>query len=158
MMDPQLAPPAEPSKPKRVQKWVSKQAKQWLRFYFNEAQGDARRAAELAGYKSAAIWGKKLKAKFKKEIAERELELAESRQMKAQEVVEELTIISRDRDHPQQVRALEILTKIHGLQSDKVSISVDRGKLMKDLDQQMILVHEALKAAKPKERRAALTN
>ena len=119
-----------------VKERLSLKAKRFLDYYYGpEGSGNGRRSAELAGYGSPENASRKLKRSLAKRMAEIEAKLAEKAQLSAEQIVQELCKVAKDDKNPaQKVRALEILSKIHGLHSDKVNVTVNREALSQDLD------------------------
>lgn len=107
--------------------------KKFLDYYFGEANRVATRAAKLAGYRCEGTAGSRTKRLLAKEIAARELELAESSRMSADEVLVSLTEIARDANHKDRCRALELMAKIHGLMAEKLNITLDRKGMQQEL-------------------------
>lgn len=107
----------------------------FLEHYFASAERNATHAARLAGYKDPVKMAPKLKKYFSQDIASKELELAEASVALGNETHKLITSIARDLEVPvtARLKALELLAKVNGLMSDKVSLSVDRAGLEAEL-------------------------
>ena len=109
--------------------------------YLGQAAGNGTEAARLAGYKGsqatlAQVGHENLR---KPEISAAVERRVEKSAMESDEVLSELSRVARmDPRIPgaaaPKVRALEILAKIHGLTSERLQISMDRGQLEHALD------------------------
>lgn len=124
------------SRPNSGQKQVRLTPKKraWLSYYLGQAAFNATEAARLAGYPSARVEGSRLAKEFKQEIEAHLLKLEEAQIAGPREVLQILTGIARDREHKDCKAAADTLAKIHGLMQDKVSVSLDRKALMRDLE------------------------
>jgi hypothetical protein len=110
--------------------------------YLGLAAGNGTEAARLAGYRgSEATLAQVAHENLRKpEIAAELQRRVEKTAMPADEVLAELSRVARmDARIPgaaaPKVRALEILAKIHGLTSERLQISMDRGQLERSLDE-----------------------
>lgn len=117
--------------------YLTAKGKAFINNYCGKARFNSVAAAKLAGYASPEVSGPRLKRKYSKQLDKRFEELAKEAQMGAQEVLQELTTIARSKERKDlqaRLRALELLAKIHGLSSEKVSIKVDRATVLSELD------------------------
>ena len=89
-------------------------------------------AARRAGYKSPRVAGSHKARSLREVIEEERARLADRVKMKADEVLEVLTVLARDSTHKDQFNALKTLCTIHGLvdrapvgAKDVVDIKID---------------------------------
>jgi hypothetical protein len=113
---------------------ITSKNKAWLDAFFGEALHDATKASRLLGFKNPSQTGYRLKKKLADVIETRSKELATKASVSAMECLNILSEVARDPSHRDRVRAAEILSKIHGLQSERIQISQDRSTLIKDLE------------------------
>ena len=107
----------------------------FLDHYFGKAERNATHAARLAKYADPVKAGPRLKHQLRDLIATKELELADKAIALGRETHELITQIARSSDVnvSARLKALELLAKVNGLTSDKVSLSVDRAGLEAEL-------------------------
>lgn len=111
--------------------------KLFVQYYLGEANRNATRAAELAGFGSPRVVGSQIRRQLKDVIEAEELKLAEASKMSAVETIEILTEIARDPTHKDRVRCCEIMAKIHGLLNEKLNITLDRKGLQSNVMESM---------------------
>jgi phosphoenolpyruvate-protein kinase (PTS system EI component) len=70
-------------------------------------------------------------------VDERLKGLRDTLRMEAEEVVSLLTDIGRDKQHKDQMAALDKLARIHGLYNDKIAIETDRRALLDAIEQEI---------------------
>jgi hypothetical protein len=109
--------------------------------YLGRAAGNATEAARIAGYRGgeatlAQVGHENLR---KPEIRAAVEARVQQSAMETDEVLKELSKIARmdasgSSALSSKVRALEILAKIHGMMSDKLSVNLDRATLNRELD------------------------
>lgn len=90
-----------------------------IQLYRGEANRNATQAARLAGYGSARVVGPKLIKKYRHVIERLDAEEADRKNMGPSQVMQKLAVIADDPTHKDHIRALELLSRIHGLLSDK---------------------------------------
>lgn len=100
----------------------------FITHYFGEALGNATEAARLAGFRHPRIIGPRLRSELSQVIQEQEHKLQDQKLMDPREVAEKLTELARNHG-PSQIKALELLARIHGMLSEKLDITVDRKSL-----------------------------
>jgi phage terminase small subunit len=105
----------------------------FINFYFNEAQLNATEAARLAGFGSPETRGPQLKRVLREFIEKKEVELREAALISPRECQERLAYIARNAPVNTQLKALEMVAKIHGLFSEKVHVEMNRGEIEKSL-------------------------
>jgi hypothetical protein len=103
--------------------------------YCGEARFQPSLAAKIAGFGSPRTVGSRLTKELAEEIDAKLVSLASKSQLSAEAVVQGLSELAQDSKNPAvRCRALEILAKIHGLVTDKVSLTVDRKAVTGELD------------------------
>lgn len=116
-------------------KQVSRKQLLWIELYFGAAQMNATEAARLAKYKFPAVDGPRLKRQFEGVLSIIFNEQSALRRAEAEEVIEGISDIARQgQSESNRLKAWELLAKIHGLFNDKLSISVDRRTLVKQIE------------------------
>lgn len=96
---------------------------------------NATQAARLAGYKFPTVDGPKLARKFDDVLAAIFNEMSVQRRMEANEVIEGISNLARGAEsEANKLKALELLAKIHGLLNERLSISVDRRTLIRQIE------------------------
>jgi hypothetical protein len=118
----------------RPAKWTKKLRKFW-EVYGGEAGMNATEAARIAGYGTPNQLGSRITQTFPVMVEEARVRLQASLSMGAREVDERLAAIARDPEHKDQFKALEALARIHGRFNDKLSMSIDRATLNKQIDE-----------------------
>lgn len=106
--------------------------------YLGEGFFNAKRSAELAGFKHPTTVGSKLKLRYSQIIEDRALALREAASMSAREVVEGLSDIARDKQHKDRKGALDTLAKIHGLLTDRIDLKVDRKLVAQEVESALL--------------------
>jgi chromosome segregation ATPase len=94
-------------------------------------------AARRAGYKDPGESGWQLKKKWPEEIEAIEVKVREAKKLKDEELEEipaEIARLSSASDQ-NRLKAVELLARMRGKLSDKVTINVTRSDLMKQLDE-----------------------
>jgi hypothetical protein len=106
----------------------------WLDAYMGGAQRDAVEAAKAAGYKRPGSDGPAVERRLQALIELRDAELRATAEVQPREVVVRLSVVARDAEHKDHVRALELLARIHGMVSEKFNVKVDKATLLRELD------------------------
>lgn len=118
----------------------------WLEYYLGECELNATEAARKVGYKHPRVDGPRL-AKVLADVIDSKIEERKSKaRMGAEEAMALLADIARNKSHRQQIKALELHLKIHGLLSEEVHVHTDKQKILSELDE----VLEAIGAARGK--------
>ena len=94
--------------------------------------GNASESARLAGYKQPHVVGSKLKRKLKAHIESAEVKKELEKVMPPHEALEILGKIARGEEpkHREQLKAIELVLRSHGVLSDKIQVTLDRKALM----------------------------
>lgn len=109
----------------------------FLDLYFGKSDFNATQAARDAGYRWPESVGSKLCARLKDEIDARYEELRASAVMTPEECMKHLADIGRNGAEQNRLRAIELQLKIHGMLSEKLSVTLDRKALLTELEQQV---------------------
>ena len=117
-------------------RWTPKR-KAWWEAYWGQAQRDGVAAAVLAGLSEPHKVGRKLERNLSVAIELRDAELRAAAEVQPSEVIAKLSIVARNIEHKDHVRALELLARIHGMISDKLNVKVDKQQLLKELDEEI---------------------
>ncbi len=117
----------------------------WIETYFGAGQMNATEAARLCKYKFPAVEGPSLKRKFENVLSIIFNEQSALRRAETEEVLEGISKIAREgTSESNRLKAWELLAKVHGLFNDRLSISVDRRTLMKQIEDIMQANRQAL--------------
>ena len=117
-------------------RWTPKR-KAWWEAYWGQAARDGVAAAVLAGLSEPHKVGRKLERNLSVAIELRDAELRAAAEVQPSEVIAKLSIVARNIEHKDHVRALELLARIHGMISDKLNVKVDKQQLLKELDEEI---------------------
>jgi len=100
---------------------------------------NASEAARRCGMANPEVRGPWLarQDRIKLAVDERLVALRTTLRMEAEEVLEITTKVARDFKHPGQLRALEMLAKVHGLTSDTLPFDLDRPKLLRAVQMEL---------------------
>ncbi len=109
--------------------------RQWLRHFRGVADGDPVRAAELAGAENPEVDGPLLRESLQDVLGGTGDEWRTANPI---ETLERLTLIVRDGRHPQQLKAIELMLKVHGMLSDKLDVTVQRADLLKQVEAEIV--------------------
>lgn len=105
----------------------------FMRFYEGEAEGNAARAAELAGYAFPKVEGPKLAKRYAGELARR----AQARRAAAQptetEALERLAAIIRNPEHREHLKAVELGLRVFGKLSDKAQVEEGKSNVLREI-------------------------
>lgn len=109
---------------------------------------EGKAAAEKAGYAFGATLGSKLKRKYPKTAQMVEEKYWAGLSLQPKEIHKHLSDIARDPTHRDRFRALELASRIHGMTSEKLQITMTRPQLLKAVDEEIasILAAEQEKA------------
>lgn len=99
--------------------------------YFLES-GNASNSARLAGYKNPGVIGPRLKKSLRLHIESEEVKKELEKMMPPHEALEILAKIARGETpkHREQLKAIELVLRSHGVLSDKIQVTLDRKALM----------------------------
>ena len=112
---------------------IGKKSGQFLKFYFGEARGDATEAARLMGLRWPHGCGKRYKERLWGIIQEHEQALFERTTLGIEEAQALLAEIARSKTHKDQLKALELVLRIHGLLDVKLDIKLDAKSLQNEI-------------------------
>lgn len=107
--------------------------KRFIDAYLGEASRNATEAARIAGYGTPESQGSSLKKRLKLFIKEREQEISIASQLSQKETLEIISEIARDKGHKDRLKAAELMAKIHGVLSEKVTLEVNRSQIQEQL-------------------------
>jgi phage terminase small subunit len=126
---------------------MTRRREAFLDAYFGIAKLNATEAARIAGFRHPRVAGTWQVNQLREVIDSRMVELRNARIMSADEVLEHLASIGRDVQHKDRVKALELMARINGLVSDKLSVSIDHRQIKADLDAEFHVIQQALPPA-----------
>jgi len=108
--------------------------RQFLTLYFGEARQNPTEACKLMGIPRADVAGSHYKVALAKVIEELQLKSLEVGLLSAQEAMRQISWLAlHASSESNQLRALELVIKVHGLLTDKVSLTLDRKQLEQDM-------------------------
>jgi hypothetical protein len=102
--------------------------------YLGPANRVPMEAARIAGYRNPGSLGQALFRSLEELIKEEELRAAHHASMTSTEAIELLSKHAREAPYPHNLKALELIVKIHGLLSDKLDVAIDKPALMRQLE------------------------
>ena len=112
----------------------TKKADLFIQAYVGEARYNATEAARIAGYRAPRTSGPTLRKKYQPEI-DKLMEAAKDKlKVSPDEAMEILAQVARERGNRDRVRAVELILKVHGMFNDKMTLTLDRTQLQRDLD------------------------
>lgn len=92
-------------------------------------------AARRVGYSAPRVYAVRLAQKHPQLIAEAEHEALKGLKVTVEEAEQGLAAIARDPSHRDRIKALEMFLRMHGKLSDKLTVTVDRAQLNRQLDE-----------------------
>lgn len=108
--------------------------RRFLSLYFGDARQNPTKAAELMGMSRPDVSGVHYRKVLAKVIAELEVKALEAGILGAQETLREISYLALHAStETNRLRALELMAKIHGLLSEKVTLTLDRKQLERDI-------------------------
>lgn len=107
--------------------------REFVMAYVGPAKWSASQAARLAGYKRPGVVGPMMLKKYQYVIDRVMVSLKSRLTVGVDEIMQVLAEIVRDKGHKDRLRAVELSMKAHGVLSDRVVVTQDRGQLDKEL-------------------------
>ena len=98
----------------------------FIELYFGDCMLNATEAARQAGFAHPRVAGSQLVRILAPILAAKEDEQKSRLEATGRELRETLTSISRDPDHKDRLKAIELLARINGMLSDRVNVTVER--------------------------------
>lgn len=105
---------------------LNDKARQFITAYVGEAKWNARKAAEIVGYSHPRTQGPAAARKYREVIDWWVLQHKGMLVLSPEECMQILANIARNFKHRDQLRAVELAMKAHGMLSEKLMISTDR--------------------------------
>ena len=126
---------------------LTAKVKAFLAAYGGEAKLNATQAARLAyggkregNLRSPGMIARDIRRRFPDLMEEVEERFRDQFSMGDAELDEHLAEISRDKQHKDRLRALELIARMRGRLNDKLQVTVDRKSMMKEIEQFLLLV------------------
>lgn len=108
----------------------------WVKAFTGIAFGDAVKAATIAGFADPQRDGPRLQKRLTPL-------LGDWRTCGPRESIHRISGIAREPRNPNQLKALELLLKVHGLLSDKLDVNVSRADLLKQVSTELHKIRES---------------
>lgn len=122
---------------------VSPKVKLFFHYLGSDCGLEGKAAAEKAGYAWGATIGSKLRKKYPKTTQSVEDKYWEGLSLQPKEIHKHLSDIARDPTHRDRFRALELASRIHGMTSEKLQITMSRPQLLKAVDDEIASIMAA---------------
>jgi hypothetical protein len=123
---------------------LTPKVKAFMAAYGGEARCNASEAARLVfgkggmgpgtGVRSAQVIGAEMRRKWPELMEEAEERFKSRFQMSDDELDEHLSEISRDKQHKDRLRALELIARMKGRLNDKLKVEIDRKSMLKEIE------------------------
>lgn len=109
--------------------------------YRGAAKMNALEAARMAGYTAPGAASMAIKRHFPEKIAQLEREYRESFKLSDEELDGILTTIAKNPEHKDQLKAVELISRMKGRLNDKITVNIDRKTAQKELDEVLAAIN-----------------
>lgn len=143
--------------PRKSEYWVPGRGRRLtpkVRAFFDALGGPAKlngaEAARIAfsgSPKTAAVVAAEMKRKWPELFEKTEEEYRAKIRMSDDELDQHLSDISRDVEHKDRLRALELIARMKGRLNDKLRVEVDRRGMLKEVEELLKLIPQSIQAA-----------